>query len=526
MATPTTLAQVVQPTTQAAQFNTAFAAATAVGVPTSSWTGARNAFLAFYQVASLTLAGAYNALAGSIAGLFLDYAGAQPGMDAATAALAEAALTLFATSQYQLTRVLPQATVGYHTLTGSASGSAVNYAAGQFTDGTTGSNTASSRYYQNAEPGTLAPGTLSIPGQGQGITITSKTTGVNVSIGYSGSSSSLAFGVSVKNIAISLATDSAGNPTTTAAQLSTAIGLSGSVNPLIVAAVVGAGTLVMGAVAAVALDGGALVMLFSATQTGSAWNIPVGSTVAPKTGASLAGVSVALNAWTGGTWITSQGADLEAAGALKSRCLGRWGTIGVAGNAASYEFWARAVPNGYRVSPVASVQVLANYHSGGFYSNYATVVVVGPLGALSSPDLTAVAANFTGPVDSVASAGVPGLEALTLKFPLGGSVAVVTASNSTVTLTGTVSVYAQSGAALDDVRTAVTASITTYQRTMYTGIVLYPQKKIAGVIAQSSPFQSAISEVDLSGMSDSIAMTTLQYPIFDISGLVFQFVTA
>ena len=529
----TTLKQAIATVTQASVFQAVMGRNVANGVPTSSWTSVRNVGLSLSEILSQLYAGLQNAVAASIAGLFIDFAGAQPGMDAATAAVAEAALALFARSQFQLDRAQPQPTVGLHLLTGSKFGGVQNLSVGQVVDGTPGSLAAGAVLYANSEAGTLAPGSLQVAGLGQGFTLSALAAGVAVRFTYSGVNQTLAATVVGSVVSYSLATDDAGNPTTTAGDFAAWIGAgNGGGGTLVSAAVIGAGSFVLGAVslpgsAYVPLDGGALVLQFTAQLAGAAGNVPPGSPVVLKVG-NLPGVSFSLPPWQAGTWITSQGADLETAAALKARCVARWGTLGVAGTEQAARFWATAVPNGYKTSPVSSVQVLANYDTAlpGFRSNHTTVVVVGPAGALTSPQLAAVAANFTDPVASVAASGIPGLAQLGAKVPIGCGLGVVSASNVPVVLTGVVNVYASSGASIADVQSAVAQAVLAYQATMYVGITLYPQKKVAGVVGQAAPYASAIADVDLSGMPDTIAMSNLQYPVLDLSGLSYNLVTA
>jgi hypothetical protein len=524
-----TLSQVISTVTQAGVFQTIMRGHVGNGVPTASWTSLRNVGLSLTQVTSQLLATLQNAVAASISGLFLDYAGARPGMDAVTAAAADAALTLFAKSQFQLDRVQPQATVGLHLLTGSKYGPTINLAVGDAVDGTPGTLAAGAVLYANSEAGTLAPGTLAVPGGGEGFTLTQLAAGVSVRFTYSGANQSLAAGIAGSSITYSLATDADGNPSTTAGDFAAWIaGGAGGGGTLVSAAALGAGKLVLGKIslpgdAPLPLDGGALLLGFTAQVAGASGNVSPGSPIVVKAG-NLPGVSVSLPPWMAGTWITSQGADLETAAALKARCVARWGTLGVAGTEQAARFWATAIPTGYKSSPVSAVQVLANYDTAlpGFRSNFATVVVVGSAGALTGAQLAAVRANFTSPVTSASTAGVPGLSELGSKVPLGCGLRVVSASNVTVTLTGTVNVYASSGTSIADVQSAVAQAVAAYQRTLAVGMTLYPQKKVAGVIGQASPYAAAIADVDLSGMANTIVMGRLEYPVLDLSGLTYN----
>jgi hypothetical protein len=280
-----TLQGVITTVSQSSVFQTVMARHVKNGVPTASWTSLRNVGLSLTEITSQLFAGLQNAVAASISGLFLEYAGAQPGMDAVTAAAADAALTLFAKSQFQLDRVQPQATTGLHLLTGSKYGPTINLAVGDAVDGTPGSLAAGAVLFANSEVGTLAPGALQVAGLGQGFTLTALAPGVSVRFTYSGANQSLAAGVVGSAITYSLATDADGNPTTTAAQFAAWItGGAGGGGTLVSAAQIGAGSLVLGKIslpgdAPVPLDGGALLLGFTAQVAGASGNVSPGSPI-------------------------------------------------------------------------------------------------------------------------------------------------------------------------------------------------------------------------------------------------------
>lgn len=506
-----TLADLLTPLTQSQYFTLIMDFMKANGVPVASWTSPRNTGLSLSQISAQFFAALRSSIIDTTRGMFLDYAAGAP-------------LTLFAASQFQLVRTPAQFTEGILTLTSVASAPPYNFAASDLTVGTPGPSNL--RLYSNTEPGSLQVGQLSIPGGAQGLTLERRSTGVTVRIVVAGLSTSLtvpALGVGVKDIVINVATDSVGNPTSTAAQIRTAILAQGTVAALVTPTIEGAGSFIIGAVPVTSLDVGTLLLKFSATTSGAAWNIASGSPLVLKT--SYAGVAVAAVDWINSTWITSQGSDEESDQRLKQRCAARWGTLGVAGNVDGGVFWALAIPNGYSASPVSQAVIFAGYLSG-TYAQGATVVIIGPNGALGSGDVAAVQANFESPIDSLVNSAIPGLELLGKKYPIGQLVSVVSAANNPITVTGTVYIRRSANADTGDVQAAVVSAIAAYQATLTMGQTIYPQQKLEGVISQADGFAYAIERVDLSGMAASIPSTMTQYPLLSLSGLAYTVVNS
>lgn len=85
-------------------------------------------------------------------------------------------------------------------------------------------------------------------------------------------------------------------------------------------------------------QGGALSLACRAEVAGAAYNLADGSALELVT--SLPGVTVETDTPAGGTWITTQGADVEGDDALRSRCRLRWGELGSGATAAAYLRWA------------------------------------------------------------------------------------------------------------------------------------------------------------------------------------------
>lgn len=503
--------------TQASYFKSLIAAHRKNGVPVDAWTSPRNTGLSLTQYAALAFSSLRSSMVDALASLFLDYA-------------TGTGLTLFAASQFQLERIPAGFTGGLITLRLQAGAPGQTFAAGEVTVGTTGPVNANTRLFKNTRTATLAPRRLTIGLENAGY-ITPKTTGVTVAVtptGASvGSTSVIASaGPGVGTIVVNPKTDADGVPISTLAEIKTAIEGNVTANNLAAVTLDGTGAAVIGTMLATSLDVGTLILPFQATEPGDLHNLPVGSPVDLKTG--YAGVTASLAAWMAGTWITVPGRAAEKDDDLKRRCVCRWGALGIAANDDGYEFWARAVPNGYATSPVTQVMVMPNWNNG-MAPGYVTVILAGPAGALSNGDVTAVGDNFESPIKSLAAPiaaiglAVPGLDSLSRKYPIGTVLNVRSVQNLTVALTGTVYVYRRAGVTLAEAQAAVTAALAEYQRTIVTGQVLYPKQKIEGVISQAMP--DAIARASLTNAT-VITPTTLQYPLLNAAGLTYQMVDA
>jgi len=504
-----TLASIINKITQAQYFNTLMVGHTTNKVPVASWTSVRNTGLSLTQLSAQLFSVLRGIVSDSIAGMLIDYA-------------TGTFLTLFAKSQFQIDRTPAAFTYGKMTLTAVSTAPSYSFSAGDLTAGTPGPSVENQRLYQNTEFGTLVPGQFTTGGD-QGLTLTKKIDSITFQVIVAGLNTAIGIAAAVGTpsggaITIYSATDANGAPTSTAAELRSTILGNATAASLVTPTLSGVGSAVVGAVAPVSLDQGTLVLTFQATEPGSDWNIPTNSPLNLKT--SLAGVSVANPAFANSTWITSAGAVDESDAALKQRCLGRWGTIGVGGNEDAFIFWATVTPVGYRVSPVSQVSVFANSLGGTFAPGAATVVIAGPAGALGISDVAAVQANFDAPIPGIYP-NIPGLAEMGPKYPIACQVAVRTVTNKTITLTGTVSILRRSNADPADVQTAVIAALTTYQSTLLIGQPIYPQQKVAGIIGDAPGYAAAIAKVDLSGMPTIIGQTNTEYPLLDPSGLAY-----
>ena len=503
----TTLNDIIAKITQAQYFNTIMAGHTANKVPVASWTSVRNTGLSLTQISALLFSRLRGIISDSIAGMLIDYA-------------TGTFLTLFAKSQYQIDRIPAVFTVGKMVLTSVVTAPSYTYSAGDITAGTPGPSVDNQRLFTNIEGGVLIPGQFTTGGT-TGLTVAKKINGVTFQVIVAGLNTSIntiaAVGIPTGGaVTVYSATNAQGAPTSTAAQVRASILGNATAATLVTPTVAGIGSAVVGSVPATSLDQGTLVLSFQATEPGSDWNIPTNSPINLKT--SEAGVSIANPAYANSTWITTAGSPEESDALLKQRCLGRWGTIGVGGNADAFTFWATVTPVGYTASPVSQVNVFANYLDTTFAPGAATVVVAGPAGALSLSDIAAVQANLDAPIPGIYP-NIPGLAEMGVKYPIACQVVVVTVTNKTITLTGTISILRRSNADPADVQTAVIAALTTYQASLLIGQPIYPQQKVAGVIENAPGYSSAIAKVDLSGMAAQILQERTEYPLLDPSGL-------
>lgn len=505
------LDDLIEPVSQATYLRRLLEMHTANKVPVKAWTSPRNVGLSITQISAQFFAELRKIVAETAAGGFLSTA-------------KQKYLTLFAKSQYQVTRASAEFASGIVTLTLAPTAPAWSFGAGALCVGTPGPTLATARTYVNTESGAIQKGKISIPGKGNGLTLERKSTGVTLRIVVAGTNTALTVPpVVAKEIVVNQSTDADGNPTGTAAQIIAKINAEASAIALVTPTQHGTGGFVLGSMPLSFFDEGVTLLEFQATQSGALGNIPIGAALELKT--SFPGVIPSLVAWKGGTWLVTHGADEETDERLATFAVSRWGTLGVAANVDGFLFWALATPNGYTRSPVAHAVVWSGY-SNDTYAAGATVVVIGPAGALGAGDIAAVQDNFENPVQSVVIAGVPGLDTLGKKYPIGHPVKVMSAVNKTINVTGTVYIRRKANVASADVAAAVTLAIAKYQSSLTMGQTIYPVQKLEGVVSQASPMEYAIERVDLSPMGTSVVQTKLQYPVLSISGLSYVQVDA
>jgi phage-related baseplate assembly protein len=136
---------------------------------------------------------------------------------------------------------------------------------------------------------------------------------------------------------------------------------------------------------------GSVQLTIQAESPGSQWNVGVGTLteiLTPQPG--LEGSNEADPAT--GTWITQQGADVEANTSLVERCLNKWATLGSGANDGAYAYHATRTD-----SEITRCRVYSPY------GGAVRVVIAGPSGPVSITSLLAAAAR----VAAMRPLGVP-----------------------------------------------------------------------------------------------------------------------
>jgi len=165
-------------------------------------------------------------------------------------------------------------------------------------------------------------------------------------------------------------------------------------------------------------QGGTLTISVAAELPGSAYNVANSSITSLIT--NLPGVTVTNPAGGSGSWITTNGTDIESDLAYATRCMNKWPSVGIGATAATYDYWARTAS-----AEVTRTKVAPNGTTGG----QVDVWVAGASGAVSGGALTAVQ-NYLAP-----------------RLPVGTTQNTVNATNLTITIAGTAYVYAANVAA-------------------------------------------------------------------------------
>lgn len=131
---------------------------------------------------------------------------------------------------------------------------------------------------------------------------------------------------------------------------------------------------------------GSLTLSWKAEGPGAKYNVANNTIVSLAT--PLPTVTISNPAGVSGTWITTQGRDEEIDAALGIRCEARWPELGTGATALVYKKWALEASD-----EVTRVFVRQNPVTAGIVE----VVVAGPDGAISAPELAAVDAYLQDP---------------------------------------------------------------------------------------------------------------------------------
>lgn len=168
---------------------------------------------------------------------------------------------------------------------------------------------------------------------------------------------------------------------------------------------------------------GSVDLTIQAETAGTKWNVGTDALtviLTPQPG--LTGSNVPQST---GTWITQQGADVEANPALVQRCLDKWATLGSGSNDGAYRYYATSASSEITRSEV--------YSPGG---GAVRIIICGPSGPVSTTALTAASTIIalkrpTGVPDVVVSNAIVRAQAIAgIIFPAAGkdpAVAIVNA---------------------------------------------------------------------------------------------------
>lgn len=127
---------------------------------------------------------------------------------------------------------------------------------------------------------------------------------------------------------------------------------------------------------------GTVTFTVRAEALGATYNVANGAIVGLVAPA-LAGVSVSNPIYSGGTWITTAGADAESDASLRQRCRDRWATLGRGATVAAYQYLART-------GHASAAQVTRTAVSLGSGDGTLRVFLAGPAGPVDGAVVTTV----------------------------------------------------------------------------------------------------------------------------------------
>jgi hypothetical protein len=363
----TTLADLLSPQSVSAIFQQLLGVYQAAGFPVTAWQvgGVERTRLMAIATALSDVSGNYiPAIAG---GSLLDYSPNYPGWTALTAA-----------QIFSLAQNLAGFTFGNITATNTAT-SSYAFTAGQlvFVFGTSG------RRYICTGSGTIpASGSLSIP-----------VIAENAGSVYVEPSSSAAITLVTPLPGVTLT-----NPATTYASATGTHGGSGTGIITASGSPVGPHSLVVNITAtgqagvatiSTSLDGAAFVAQGAVSSLVNVGGTGINITLSNGAINPSFVVGDTYSYTTPGSWITSQGSDIEADTALATRCRNRWSSLSVVPTQSLYQLLATSTPS--VGSQVTSCTVVPDP----FINDKINVVVSGPGGVLPGPTITAIQAYIT-----------------------------------------------------------------------------------------------------------------------------------
>jgi uncharacterized phage protein gp47/JayE len=233
--------------------------------------------------------------------------------------------------------------------------------------------------------------------------------------------------------------------------------------------------------------GGTLSLAFKAEVAGALYNLAEGSQLELVT--SLPGVTVETDTPAVGTWITTQGADIESDDAYRARCALRWGELGNGATDAAYLFWALTA------SPEVTRVGLQESTGDGIVSLY----LAGTSGPVSAGAVADVLAYIAGPPRR--------------RLPLCVRASVASAAAYVVAIQGPAKVRA---AYLASAQIKAARAVEALFRSLPVGSIVY-RSQIEAAIMGSSP---GMIDVVLA-MNTSIVLASNQVPVASM-GLTWQ----
>lgn len=222
-------------------------------------------------------------------------------------------------------------------------------------------------------------------------------------------------------------------------------------------------------------QGGTLSITVAAEFPGAAYNVANGAITSLLT--SLPGVTVA-NSPGAGSWVSTQGADVESDIALSTRCMNRWPSIGIGATAAVFDYWSRTAS-----AEVTRTKVAPNGTTGG----QVDIWIAGTSGAVSAGALSAVQAYIAA------------------RIPIGSTQNTVNATGVTVTIAGTVYVAAAQSTAA---QAAIAANLQALIAATAIGGTLY-LSAVSAAIGRASGVRN-VASLTLNGSAADLALTAAQ----------------
>lgn len=425
---------------------------TAAGFPVTSWQVGgveRTRLFAFATVLQNTIA---SYIPGITAGGFVDYA---PGTGW---------MALLAAQMYNLTQNAATYTVGTITLTAAAGVATQTYTAGQLKI----TFPASGRSYLNQGTIVIPVGPGSVSGSfvaenpGSAYNDPSNVTGILLTTTIPG--------VTITNVAFAYSTVvQTGSGTGT-------IGIGGS--PIgahqIIVRIDSSGQSGV-ATWSYSLDGAAYISAGNAASLTNIASLGINVTLVNGAGSPSFILGDTLTASSPGSWITSQGSDLEADTALATRCKARWATLANVGVSQLYQLLATSTPTvGSQVTQVI-VQPDANIN------NKLLIVVAGAAGVLPAGTITTIQSYVSS------------------RTPITVSPVVMSPTTLGITLAGTITCYVSQ---LANVQNLIQTAMTAYSNS----VPINGTYRLSAIIEQIM-LQSGV--VDVSGVTINAAAANL-----------------